>query len=349
MDLAVNAIAADSRANARLSYLLGPTGSIGNIGSTGPTGFTGPTGNIGSTGPTGFTGPTGNIGSTGPTGFTGPTGNIGSTGPTGFTGPTGSAGNIGSTGPTGFTGPTGSAGNTGPTGSAGSNLLMKIFSSQTLGASQVYTFQPGMIYFILELQGPGGATPGIPANTGPAVVSGGGSGTYIKYFCLRSSIPIITNPIVGQYLLSSGSSSQFSIATTPTTFTLTAFRGGDGLVGNVTGLYSGGDGGGNPSPSGPASMIQGENIIIIQGGAGDYAYINTTADIYLPGRGANSASGGQPRFPVPNISQQSASAGVQGENGSGASGGFNRYMLPPTINASPGGNPRITITEWYTI
>ena len=86
---------------------MGPTGAVGAVGATGPSGGpTGATGEMGPTGPSG--GPTGNDGATGPigpTGIQGVTGPVGPTGSIGVAGPQGPAG--GPTGPTGEIGPQG--------------------------------------------------------------------------------------------------------------------------------------------------------------------------------------------------------------------------------------------------
>ena len=84
---------------------------------------------VGDYGPTGASpqGPQGPQGAAGPTGATGPTGPTGATGATGpqgsqgVTGPTGRTGTTGATGATGPTGPTGAAGSNGPTGATGAN------------------------------------------------------------------------------------------------------------------------------------------------------------------------------------------------------------------------------------
>lgn len=162
----------------------GPAGDMGPQGATGaagPTGVTGPQGEIGETGaqgptgPTGVTGPQGSIGETGPqgptgpTGVTGPQGEIGEAGPTGVTGgigetgpggPQGATGVQGTQGPTGVTGVTGDQGATGPQGTQGPQGVTGVTGSQ--GATGVQGPQgPTGVQGVQGLQGPTGIQ-GVP-------------------------------------------------------------------------------------------------------------------------------------------------------------------------------------------
>lgn len=107
---------------------IGYTGSIGDSGSPGMSGYTGSrgeNGSAGSPGTPGYSGSRGNTGTSGApgnpgaTGFTGSQGPSGNSGPNGVPGPSGFLGSRGNTGAQGFTGSRGVPGLTGVKGSSG--------------------------------------------------------------------------------------------------------------------------------------------------------------------------------------------------------------------------------------
>lgn len=116
---------ADGNGDGIFDAFVGPQGSQGPAGATGPQGIKGDKGDVGEQGPQGLKGDTGATGPQGPQGIVGPKGDMGATGATGPQGPAGATGATGATGPqgpkgdTGATGATGSQGPIGPTGPQG--------------------------------------------------------------------------------------------------------------------------------------------------------------------------------------------------------------------------------------